>query len=115
MSKRKKKPAPISTRLTKGAPPKPRKDTAPTPVEAPQAFNDVSPITAQQIKRAEKAIDNLRVEVGELRKTPPKIQVSSPETKVVLPERPRITKVTIKYDQLGYPSELIPQYSKAAG
>lgn len=110
MSK-KKKPAPISMSLAK----KPKKKAAPTPSDAPQAFNDVSPITEAQIKRAEKAIDNLRMEVGELRKTPPKVQVTSPETKVVLPERPRITKVTIKYDQLGYPSELIPQYSKSAG
>lgn len=110
MSK-KKKPAPISMKLTKGAPPK---KAAPVPEQAPQAFNDVSPITAQQIKRAEKAIDNLRVEVGELRKAPPKVEVTSPETRVVLPERPRITKVTIKYDQLGYPSELVPQYSKVA-
>ena len=109
MSK-KKKPAPISMKLSKGAPPK----KAPVPEQAPQAFNDVSPITQQQIKRAENAIDNLREEVGELRKSPPKVQVTSPETKVILPERPRITKVTIKYDQLGYPSELIPQYSKAA-
>lgn len=108
MSK-KKKPAPISMKLHK----EPKKKAAPaTPVA--QGINDISPITAKQIQRAENAIDNLREQVGELRRTPPKVQVTSPETKVILPERPRITKVTIKYDQLGYPSELIPQYSKAA-
>lgn len=84
------------------------------PEEAPQAFNDISPITAKQIQRAERAIDNLREDVKELRAAPPKIKVDAPAPQVVLPERPRITKVTIKYDQLGYPSELIPQYSKAA-
>ena len=103
-----KKPSKVSRSLTK----KPKKAAAPLPKDSPQAFNAVSPITEAQIKRAEKAIDNLREEVGDLRRTPPKIQVSSPETKVVLPERPRISKVTIKYDQLGYPSELIPQYSE---
>lgn len=91
----------------------PRKKVVPD--EAPQGINDVSPITAQQIKRAERAIDNLRTEVKELRATPPKVTVKADAPQVVLPERPRITKVTIKYDQLGYPSELIPQYSKSAG
>ena len=105
MSK-KKKPAPVSMKLHK-EPPK-----RIVPKEAPQAFNDVSPITMEQIKRAEKAIDNLRMEVKELRASPPKVSVKADAPTIVLPERPRISKVTIKYDQLGYPSELVPQYSK---
>ena len=104
MSK-KKKPAPISRKLHK----------EPVPKAAPQAFNDVSPITMKQIERAERAIDNLREEVKTLRATPPKVSVKADAPQVILPERPRISKVTIKYDQLGYPSELIPQYSKSAG
>lgn len=84
------------------------------PEQAPQAFNEVSPITAKQIARAERAIDNLRTEVKELRARPPKVQVTSPDPKVEvkLPPRPRIGKVTIKYDQLGFPSELIPHYTE---
>lgn len=111
MSKKKKKPAPVSMSLTK----KPPKKEAVPPTPVAQGINDVSPITEAQIKRAERAIDNLRTEVKELRATPPKIKVEAPTPQVVLPSRPRITKVTIKYDQLGYPSELIPQYSESAG
>lgn len=110
MSK-KKKPAPISMKLTRA----PAKKKAPVPKEAPQGINDISPITMEQIKRAEKAIDNLRVEVKELRAKPPKVSVKADAPTIVLPERPRIAKVSIKYDQLGYPTELIPQYSKPAG
>ena len=104
----KKKPSPINTKLAR----KPVAKKAAAPAEAPAAFNDVSSITAKQMARAERAIDNLRVEVKDLRKTPPKIQVSSPNPKVevTLPDRPRIGKIKIVYDQLGFPSELIPQY-----
>ena len=107
MSK-KKKPAPINRKLHKEPPKKV------VPDAAPQGINDISPITAKQIQRAERAIDNLRGEVKELRARPPKVQVNSesPKVEVILPERPRIARVTIKYDQLGYPSELVPQYSK---
>lgn len=103
---KKKKPAPVSMKLHKEPPKKV------VPKEAPQAFNDVSPITMKQIERAERAIDNLRQEVKEMRATPPKVTVTADAPTIVLPERPRISKVTIKYDQLGYPSELVPQYSK---
>jgi hypothetical protein len=110
MSK-KKKPAPISVSLDK----KPqKKEAAPVapPMPVAQGINDISPITAKQIQRAENAIDNLRQEVNELRSKPPKVKVEAAAPTIVLPERPRISKVTIKYDALGYPSELIPQYSK---
>jgi hypothetical protein len=107
---KKKKPAPINRKLHKEPPKKA------VPEKAPEAFNAVSPIIEQQMKRAERAVDNLREEVKELRARPPKVQVNSesPKVEVTLPERPRISKVTIKYDQLGFPSELIPQYSKPA-
>jgi hypothetical protein len=104
---KKKKPSPPSMKLA----------SKPEPKAAPQAFNDVSPIIEAQMKRAERAVDNLREEVKELRSRPPKVQVNSeaPKVEVTLPARPRISRVTIKYDQLGYPSELIPQYSEPTG
>lgn len=107
---KKKKPAPISMSIAR----KPQKKEA--PAQAPQAFNDISPITAKQIERAERDIESLRQEVSTLRKTPPAVQVKSqaPKVDVVLPPRPRITRVKIKYDALGYPAELIPQYSEPA-
>jgi len=100
-----KKPSKVNTSLT-------RKKKAPAPKQAPQAFNDVSPITAKQIARAERGIDNLRQEVKELRARKPEIKVesSAPQVKVDLPPRPRIGKVTIKYDPFGMPQELIPEY-----
>jgi hypothetical protein len=109
VSKKKKKPAPISMKLSRAK--------APTPKEASKGINDVSPIVEAQMKRAERAIDSLREEVQVLRKAPPKVSVesSSPKVDVIIPARPRINKITIKYDQLGYPSELIPQYSDATG
>lgn len=105
----KKKPKP----LKKGLANRPKKETkAPIPDEAPQAFNEVSPITVKQIQRAERAIDNLREEVKDLRKAPPavKVEATQPEVVVNIPERPRIGKVKIKYDPFGMPEELIPEY-----
>jgi hypothetical protein len=104
-----KKPTPISRKISK----KP-KEKAPVPEVAPQAFNDVSPITAKQIARAERAIDNLRTEVKDLRARPPKVSVTTPDPKVEvnLPPRPRIAKVKIKYDPFGMPQELVPVYQE---
>jgi len=112
MTKRK-KPRPISTSLSKQPAPAP----TPAPGEASAGINDVSSITARQMARAERAIDNLREEVQTMRKKPAptiKVESPSPQVKVELPPRPRIAKVTIKYDQLGMPAELIPQYSEPA-
>lgn len=105
----KKKPSPIKKTVVKKPAPK-------APAVA-QGINDVSPITQKQIARAEQAIDNLREDVKALASRKPKIEVNSPEPKVVvnMPRRPIIAKVVIKYDQLGFPSELIPQYSDSAG
>jgi hypothetical protein len=109
VSKKKvKKPAPINTKLHRAPKAAPKEPVA-------QGINAVSPITEAQMRRAEKAIDTLRSEVKELRATPPAISVKSEAPTVTIPPRPRITKVKIKYDQLGYPSELIPQYSEPAG
>lgn len=105
-----KKPEPISKSIAR----KPKKAAPPVPEVAPEAFNAISPITAKQIARAERAIDNLRTEVKELRARPPKVQVNSPDPKVEvnLPPRPRIAKVTIKYDPFGMPQELVPIYQE---
>ena len=106
-----KKPAPISRKLSKKPAPK-----APVPEHAPAAFNDVSSITAKQMARAERAIDNVREEIKELRNRKPKIHVEAapaPEVIVNIPARPRIAKVTVKYDNFGAPSEFIPHYSEA--
>lgn len=111
-SKKKAKPKKISMALHKEPPKK-----APAPKEAPAAFNAVSPITQEQMDRAERAIDTLREEVVGLRKQgTPNIKVEAPTSEVVVkvPPRPRIGKVVIKYDQLGFPSELIPHYVKPA-
>lgn len=102
----KKKPTPIKKSVVR----------KPAPKAVARGINDVSPITEKQIQRAEKAIDSLRDEVNELRSRKPKIEVQSPEPKVVvnLPRRPTISKVSIRYDALGYPTELIPHYSEPA-
>lgn len=102
-----KKPVPPSRKLSK-RPPEPKVG------EAAGGINEVSPITAKQITRAERAIDNLREEVQSLRKAPPPVKVvtDQPKVTVELPQRPRIVKVSIKYDQLGMPAELIPQYGE---
>jgi hypothetical protein len=104
----KKKPKPISKKISK-------KPAAPAPKVA-AGINDVSPIIDAQMRRAEQAIDNLREEVRDIRKQPKSVQVTAPEPKVVvnMPNRPRIAKVTVKYDNFGYPSELIPQYDESA-
>lgn len=108
MAKKKKKPAPIDMRLAKRAP-------RLAPDEPLEPFNDVSPITAEQMARAEQSIDHLREEVKSLRKQPaPKIQVETPTPQVVIPARARIAKVTIKYDTFGTPIELIPRYAEPA-
>lgn len=102
-----KKPVPPSRKLSKAPP-------TPEPGEASAGINTVSPITAKQIERAERAIDNLRKEVKTLSKAPPPVKViaDQPKVTVELPQRPRIVKVSIKYDQLGMPAELIPQYGE---
>lgn len=105
-----KKPAPPSRKLSKRPP-------TPEPGEASAGINEVSSITARQMAKAERAIENLGQEVRELRaKKSPVIKVDTPTPKVVveLPPRPRIAKVSIKYDALGMPAELIPQYSEPA-
>lgn len=107
-----KKPTPISRKLSK----KPAaKKAAPTPEHAPQAFNDISQITAKQMARAERGIDVLREEIKELRnRKQPTVKVTTPEPKVVveLPPRPRIMKVTVTYDNFGIPKEFVPVYSE---
>lgn len=112
MTKKKvrKKPIPPSRKLSKKPP-------TPAPGEASAGINEVSSITAKQMARAERAIDTLREEVVDLRKKgAPNIKVETPTPEVVvsLPPRPRIAKVSIKYDALGMPAELIPQYSEPA-
>ena len=103
----KKKPAPISMKLAK----LPTKQVVP-PTSDVEPFNKVSSITAKQMARAERSIDNLREEVKGLRNRKlPRVAVGSPI--VNIPARARIGKITIKYDQLGFPSELIPQYVEA--
>lgn len=111
--KKKSKPKPIKMSVVRKAE---KRKAAPVPAEAPQAFNEVSPITQAQINRAERAIDNLREEVRDIRKTPPKVKVEAPNPKVVveLPPRARIARVTVKYDEFGIPKEFIPQYAEPA-
>lgn len=104
------KPRPISKKIARPpAKAAPKKEVA-------EGINNVSPITAKQIARAERGIDNLREEVKELRNRKPEIKVSSPEPKVVvnIPPRPRIARVKVKYDNFGVPSEFIPQYEEVA-
>lgn len=100
-----KKPKPIKRSVVNKPEPKPK---------VAAGINDVSPITDAQIRRAEKEIDTLKGEVAALQKQKRTVQVMSPEPKVVvnMPNRPRIAKVTVKYDNFGYPSELIPHYSE---
>lgn len=63
--------------------------------------------------RAENAIDSLREEVQSLRKAKrPTIKVEGPTPQVVLPPRPRIASISIKYDALGMPSEMVPVYKE---
>lgn len=110
---KKKKPAPISMKLHREPVRPPQVAPELAPFQPAQGINEISPIVGEQMERAEKDIDALRTEIKELRNAPPPtIEVTPPTSQVVLPERPRITKVTIKYDQLGYPTELIPQYSE---
>ncbi len=106
----KKKPAPISMKLAK----LPEKRVVPD-ASGVEPFNAVSSITAKQMARAERSIDNLREEVRDLRNRKPlrpRVAVEAPI--VNIPPRARIAKVVIKYDQLGFPSELIPQYAEPA-
>jgi hypothetical protein len=105
-----KKPDPISRSLSK----KPKK--APVPEQAPQAFNDISPITAKQIARAEKKIGSMRDEIDELKKSPKpiRVQTTAPKVEVNLPPRPRIVSVKVKYDSFGIPEEFIPRYEEVA-
>lgn len=104
-----KKPAPPSRKLSKRRPP------APKAGEASAGINEVSPITAEQMARAEGDIKSLRKDVKTLAKRPPPtIKVEAPTSQVVLPDRPRITKISIHYDTLGMPDALIPQYSDSA-
>jgi hypothetical protein len=105
---KKKKPAPISMALHKKPP---TREVVP-PTSEVKPFNDVSSITAKQMARAERGIEALRKEVVELRKRPqPAAAAPAPAPVVNIPGRPRIAKVVIKYDQLGFPNELIPQYT----
>lgn len=106
---KKKKPSPISMALHK-APPK--KEVVP-PTSEVEPFNEVSSITAKQMARAERSIEVLRTEVVALRKRPKAVAAEAPVVNMNIPARARIGKVTIKYDQLGFPSELIPQYVEA--
>ena len=112
MSKKvRKKPSPPSRKLSK------RRSPTPKVGEASAGINEISPITAKQMARAEEAIDSLQGEVKALRKAPPPVRVTTeqPSVTVELPQRPRITKISIQYDALGMPAELIPQYSDLAG
>jgi hypothetical protein len=104
---KKKKPAPISMKLHRAAP----EVLAPDIALAP--FNEVSSVTAKQMARAELGIDALRQEVKELRSTRG-TEVATHAPVINIPPRARIAKVTIRYDQLGFPTELIPQYSEPA-
>lgn len=104
-----KKPRPIKKTVVNKPAPKKKQ-----PVVA-AGINDVSPITDAQIRRAEGKIDSMQKEIDSLKKQKRTVQVTAPEPKVEvnIPRRPRIAKVTVKYDTLGYPSELIPVYDEA--
>lgn len=106
---KKKKPAPISMKLHKERP----TIEVDRPTEAVKPFNDVSSITAKQMERAERGLETLRAEVTALKNQKPPAAPAPAQAPIInIPARARIGKVVIKYDQLGFPAELIPQYEE---
>lgn len=101
------KPEPIKTSLTR----KKRKKVAvatPIPEEASPVFNEDSPLVTKQIEALQKDVRTLRsAKPNEAQTLPPAV--------VNIPARARIAKITIKYDQLGFPHEMIPHYVEAGG
>lgn len=104
------KPKPISMKLVKPSEPKAAAKAPPLlPADPARSgpLNDPTPGIKKQIAKTNRAVENLFDEVKALRDAP----LPEPVVPVVnVAPRPLIKKVSIKYDQLGFPSELIPTY-----
>ena len=101
------KPKPISMSLVK----EPVKKAPKAPPEDPAGnggINQDTRLVAKQIARTNQTVENLFDEVKALKARP---EPEAPAVPVVnIAPRPLIKKISIKYDQLGFPSELIPTY-----